>query len=496
VRPCGLLLLVLAAACAQTAPAPAAAAASAPAPAVPEAALQEALRNLDAAISLRRHPEQWEQVRPVAEEVVAELAALQPPDARVAAAMDAAHALVDWQALTEASWSLADADIEAWRLAQGAAANALLRQLEAAAGRVPQTSVLRAAILLDTARPADAAAELKGALLAFPTHFELHQLLREHRDRLPEPEALAAVAEHVAATHADARVEALITAGALRLAAGLRAEAAGSEALALEENERGIKDLTAAQSGASRSDWALVATLSDLLVNSAALHLQRAQDRLADGVDAMRQDLLAAERLYGDALALRDDDADARAGCAAAADLYYQAGDMPGARDAFARLAERFDDAEWWNNAAFLARETEEYERSYAAYERCIALEPDNARYVNDTGLILLYHLERELPHAEELFRRAIELGKAACENPFSDDAAREANFVAYTDAMLNLALLMARDGRLDQAAALVAELLALAPDRPDAQQLRADIEAARAQDPSPGAKRAASRSP
>jgi tetratricopeptide (TPR) repeat protein len=121
-----------------------------------------------------------------------------------------------------------------------------------------------------------------------------------------------------------------------------------------------------------------------------------------------------------------------------------------------------------------------------ADHERCIELAPDNARYVNDTGLILLYHLERDLDRAEELFRRAIALGRADYDNPFADETVKEESFLAFTDAMLNLATLHLRLGQLDAARAQCDELLAIAPDRPDALQLSAAIPAAPAQTTEP----------
>jgi hypothetical protein len=108
------------------------------------------------------------------------------------------------------------------------------------------------------------------------------------------------------------------------------------------------------------------------------------------------------------------------------------------------------DSAEWWNNLAFFARESRDYEASYAAYERCIALAPDSPRYLNDTALILLYYLQRDLDRAAELFSRAVELGeaqyaaaRAALESGEEGAEARLADLEsAYGDALLNLALL------------------------------------------------------
>jgi tetratricopeptide (TPR) repeat protein len=204
------------------------------------------------------------------------------------------------------------------------------------------------------------------------------------------------------------------------------------------------------------------------------------------GLELALPALERAEADFSEAYAALRDDDEARRGISLTADLYYQAGDLAGIRDAFGRAARRFDDAEWWNNHAFFCRETERYEDAYAAYSRCIELAPDNARWVNDTGLILLYHLQRDLDHAELLFRRAWELGRAVTDNPFASQEAVQENFLAYTDAMLNLGRLMFEQGRLDEAATVVAELLALAPERPDARQLRNAIERARASDAAP----------
>ncbi|GEM_PF-3486618 len=54
------------------------------------------------------------------------------------------------------------------------------------------------------------------------------------------------------------------------------------------------------------------------------------------------------------------------------------------------------------------------WEESYAAYEKAVELQPRDPRIVNDCGLMLLYHLGRDLEKAEILFRRAINLGTAS----------------------------------------------------------------------------------
>lgn len=79
-----------------------------------------------------------------------------------------------------------------------------------------------------------------------------------------------------------------------------------------------------------------------------------------------------------------------------------------------------------YNNAALAARDLgvrkaqagedaaamELWERAYRWYEKATVLSPDDARIVNDTGLMLIYHLDRDFDRARQLFERAIELGK------------------------------------------------------------------------------------
>ncbi len=175
--------------------------------------------------------------------------------------------------------------------------------------------------------------------------------------------------------------------------------------------------------------------------------------------------------------------------------------DMAHIRDYFGDLAPYFEIAEWWNNFALFSRDTgvaaaaagdmerarELWEQSYQAYEQAIAIDPNDARMTNDTGLMLLYHLERDLDRAEELFERAWEMGSEACNNPFADPTSDsyQTDLGGYTDAMLNLALLATRRGDLERASEVIDELVSIAPERPDARGLKAQIDAdLAAQDP------------
>lgn len=107
-------------------------------------------------------------------------------------------------------------------------------------------------------------------------------------------------------------------------------------------------------------------------------------------------------------------------------------------------------DLDWMNNYAFLCREagTEAstagkkeaadalFEESYAAYQKAVALAPEDVRIVNDCALILLYHLDRDLDRAESMFRQAAALGDAALGkgglDPSTEDELRSATGDAY----------------------------------------------------------------
>lgn len=408
-----------------------------------------------------------------------------------AAAQVTLGTLVVWHSVTSGTASV-DAT------GRAALEQALLSSLDAVGGNIPQTAMMSATILVDSRRP-DEAAEVLAELFAVPgpvgaAYEPAHALVRMGRDDFADPLALAAPllgAAEAAADHAaDAGDPAPATVGLLHLAAGLRAAAEGDRERAVTLYETGARHLAAARGrDPIDSEWELVGRRADCLVNAGWLQYAEAQRLLAEaGLDAARPFLLAAEARFSEAYEAMPDDAEARRGLSLTGDLYYQAEDLDGIREHFGRAARRFDDAEWWNNHAFFCRETGLYEEAYAAYSRCIELAPENARWVNDTGLILLYHLHRDLDHAEALFRRSWELGRAVTRNSFASEEAVEENFLAYTDAMLNLGRLWFEQGKLDEAASVVGELLALAPERPDARMLAAAIERARGPDASDAA--------
>ena len=88
-------------------------------------------------------------------------------------------------------------------------------------------------------------------------------------------------------------------------------------------------------------------------------------------------------------------------------------------------------------------------ERSYAAYLNASSLVPEDVRVVNDTALITVYYLHKELGFAEELLRRSIDMGQkqlAADAMQTGEDAlspsARLALAEAWGDAYQNLGVL------------------------------------------------------
>jgi tetratricopeptide (TPR) repeat protein len=116
-----------------------------------------------------------------------------------------------------------------------------------------------------------------------------------------------------------------------------------------------------------------------------------------------------------------------------------------------------------YNNAALAARDLgvreqkngngdaarELWERSYRYYEKAVELSPEDARIANDCGLMLVYHLHRDLDRARELFDRAIAIGEEqlAAMPSEANTADRETLEEAVGDAWQNTAVLL-RDHR------------------------------------------------
>ena len=84
------------------------------------------------------------------------------------------------------------------------------------------------------------------------------------------------------------------------------------------------------------------------------------------------------------------------------------------------------------------------WERSYQYYCKAVQLSPDDARIVNDCGLMLIYHLDRDFDRAKELFERAIAVGQPQLDELPADTDRRDRELLeeAVGDAWQNLAML------------------------------------------------------
>ncbi len=121
--------------------------------------------------------------------------------------------------------------------------------------------------------------------------------------------------------------------------------------------------------------------------------------------------------------------------------------------------------ADCWNNYGFFARESGRYEESYQAYRRAMSLAPDNARILNDTALLLVYHLERDLDRAEEWLWEARDLAEEQLAEAESDGA-RASSKEVYGDALVNLLTLFYRRGEDDRAKKMFERIEEECPER------------------------------
>ncbi len=121
----------------------------------------------------------------------------------------------------------------------------------------------------------------------------------------------------------------------------------------------------------------------------------------------------------------------------------YNDGDQKGARDLLeGLLLVKKDSAVHFNNYAFLCRETRKYEDAYAAYSKAVELDPQNPRYLNDTALILHYHLRRDLDRAKVLYERAIKEARKIVNDAKAGTREKDDAREALRDATNNLDLL------------------------------------------------------
>jgi tetratricopeptide (TPR) repeat protein len=102
--------------------------------------------------------------------------------------------------------------------------------------------------------------------------------------------------------------------------------------------------------------------------------------------------------------------------------------------------------ADVWNNYGFVCRELLKHEDAYKAYDKALALDPNNPRLLNDLGVMLHYYLHRDYDRAEELYTKATEQADEQLQKPDLDATAKRDLEEAKKDAAGNLKKLAAKD--------------------------------------------------
>lgn len=147
----------------------------------------------------------------------------------------------------------------------------------------------------------------------------------------------------------------------------------------------------------------------------------------------------------------------------------YESGELEKARELYRQACTIAPArADFWNNYGLICRDGGHYEESYRAYLRALELAPDDARTINDTYLILLYHLNRDLDLAEHEFIRAEDLARAklSAANQGDDEGAVSDAKLVLGDILVNLARLYSQQGRMQEAGEHWNELREVDPTR------------------------------
>jgi tetratricopeptide (TPR) repeat protein len=145
--------------------------------------------------------------------------------------------------------------------------------------------------------------------------------------------------------------------------------------------------------------------------------------------------------------------------------------------------------AENWNNYGFFAREAKRYEESNRAYRRAIQLEPDNARYLNDGALVLLYHLDRDYDQARVWLEKSRKLAEAGINDEKRRTDARNGDRETLGDAYSNLINVVQAQGDVDYAKQLLDEFEQKLPKRHEVASWRAKLTPERVPPPAEPAK-------
>lgn len=124
----------------------------------------------------------------------------------------------------------------------------------------------------------------------------------------------------------------------------------------------------------------------------------------------------------------------------------FKAGRLPASSALNHVLALVENSAQAWNNYAFLCREAGSHQESLVAYERALELEPDSPQLLNDTAVILHYHLvsDENRKRAQQMYEQAVALAQKQLASNTLDDAGKARVEQALKDARANLAKMAA----------------------------------------------------
>lgn len=124
------------------------------------------------------------------------------------------------------------------------------------------------------------------------------------------------------------------------------------------------------------------------------------------------------------------------------ADRAYANGRVDASRDLNHVIACLEDSADAWNNHAFLCRETGRFDDALSSYLHAQEKEPDSPQLLNDTAVVLQYHLAgpEHLQKARALYGRAIALADRLLADSQLPAPLRERTTKAKADALANLA--------------------------------------------------------
>jgi tetratricopeptide (TPR) repeat protein len=200
-------------------------------------------------------------------------------------------------------------------------------------------------------------------------------------------------------------------------------------------------------------DYALAYRLFDAAVTAnptyanSRCYAMVAAYRVGDSDGAQRQAALYAQQApthFADAIRARADAEQVIEILEFLARRSHEAKELVPCRDISLVLAKLRDTERDWNNYAYLCRETGALEQSLQAYETALSLAPDSPQLLNDTAVVLHYHLpsDQNLARAEVLYRKALACAAAVLGDPQADGSARESARRAKSDAERNLAAL------------------------------------------------------